>query len=84
MQVGLAVVLLVQISLFARTAWNFGTMENGFDPQSVLTFRVELPEAKYADEESDGVLSSLLTRIDGSPTLCRQERSIAFPSRNAS
>ncbi len=66
-QVGLAVVLLVQISLFARTAWNFGTMENGFDPRSVLTFRVELPEAKYSEERSTEFYRALLTRIDAVP-----------------
>ena len=51
-QVGLAVVLLVQISLFARTAWNFRTMESGFNPQGVLTFRMDLPAAKYTRERT--------------------------------
>ena len=67
-QVGLAVVLLVQISLFARTAWNFRTMETGFDPRGVLTFRVDLPETRYADAERiTQFYRALLTRIDGLP-----------------
>jgi predicted permease len=67
-QVGLAVVLLVQIALFARTAWNFRTMETGFDPRGVLTFRVDLPETRYADAERiTQFYRALLARIDGLP-----------------
>jgi len=66
-QVGLAVVLLVQISLFARTAWNFGTMESGFVPQGVLTFRMDLPAAKYTRERTSQFYRELLTRIDALP-----------------
>jgi putative ABC transport system permease protein len=67
-QVALAVVLLVQISLFARTAWNFRTMENGFDPRGVLTFRVDLP-ATYTEEKTTAFYRALLTRIDSLPGL---------------
>jgi putative ABC transport system permease protein len=65
-QVALAVVLLVQISLFARTAWNFRTMENGFDPRGVLTFRVDL-SAEYSEESATAFYRTLLTRIDSLP-----------------
>jgi putative ABC transport system permease protein len=67
-QVALAVVLLVQISLFARTAWNFRTMENGFDPRGVLTFRVDLPPT-YTEEKTTAFYRALLTRIDSLPGL---------------
>ena len=67
-QVAVAVVLLVQIALFARTAWNFRTMETGFDPSGVLTFRVDLPEARYADAGTIAQFyRALLARIDGLP-----------------
>ena len=66
-QVALAVVLLVQISLFARTAWTFRTMENGFDPRGVLTFRVDLPATKYSDEQTIAFYRTLLTGIDALP-----------------
>jgi predicted permease len=64
-QVGLAVVLLVQISLFARTAWSLRTIESGFDPQGLLTFRIELPAAKYSEEMTAQFYRALLTRIEG-------------------
>jgi predicted permease len=65
LQVALAVVLLVQIALFARTAWNFRTMETGFDPSGVLTFRVDLPATRYADAETiTQFYRALLARID--------------------
>jgi putative ABC transport system permease protein len=67
LQVALAVVLLVQISLFARTAWNFQTMESGFDPRGVLTFRIELPAAKYSEEMTSQFYRALLTRIESLP-----------------
>ncbi len=66
-QVGLAVVLLVQISLFARTAWNFRTMESGLNPQGVLTFRMDLPAAKYTRERTSQFYRELLMRIDALP-----------------
>jgi predicted permease len=66
-QVALAVVLLVQISLFAKTAWNFRTMENGFDPRGVLTFRFDLAAAKYNEEKTTAFYRALLTRIDSLP-----------------
>jgi predicted permease len=67
-QVGLALVLLVQISLLARTAWNFRMMETGFDPRGVLTFRVDLSESRYADAaRAEQFYRALLARIDGLP-----------------
>jgi predicted permease len=67
-QVGLAVVLLVQIALFARTAWNFRTMETGFDPRGVVTFHVDLPDTRYADAERiTQFYRALLARIAGLP-----------------
>jgi putative ABC transport system permease protein len=66
-QVGLAVVLLVQISLFGRTAWSFRTIESGFEPRGVLTFRVDLPAAKYNEEATAQFFRALLTRIESLP-----------------
>lgn len=66
-QIGLAVVLLVQISLFARAAWDFRTMDSGFNPQNVLTFRMDLPGEKYSSEQTVRFYRELLTRIDALP-----------------
>ena len=65
-QVALALVLLVQISLFARTAWNFRTMKNGFEPRGVVSFRVELPR-RYSEQGATEFYRALLARIDGLP-----------------
>ncbi len=48
-QVGLAVMLLVQIGALARTAWTLRTMAMGFTEEGLLTFRLELPAPAYAD-----------------------------------
>ena len=66
-QVGLAVVLLVQISLFARIAWNFRTTDVGFDPRGVLTLHLDLPAARYTDERTTQFYRTLLARIDALP-----------------
>jgi predicted permease len=66
-QVCLAVVLLVQISLFARAAWTFRTMESGFNPRGVLTFRMDLPPATYTRERTTQFYRELLARIDALP-----------------
>ena len=49
MQVGLAMVLLVQVGLLAKTAWNFQRADNGFDSSQLLTFSVDLPDDRYPD-----------------------------------
>jgi putative ABC transport system permease protein len=64
-QVALAMILMVQIALIGRTAWQFRTAEHGFDPAKVVTFRIALPEAKYPDATRiTQFYNELMTRID--------------------
>ena len=49
-QVALAIVVMIQVAVFARTAWALSHVEKGFDPEGVLTFRIELPQASYPDD----------------------------------
>lgn len=67
-QVALAAVLLVQIAMVTRTTWTFRTMETGFDPRNVLTFRLDLSPERYAGEAGiTGFYRALLARLDALP-----------------
>ena len=67
-QVALAMILMVQIVLVGRTAWNFRTAEYGFDPTQVVTFRVDLPKLKYPDATRIAQFyTDLLDRIEAVP-----------------
>jgi putative ABC transport system permease protein len=68
LQVGLAVVLLVQIVLMGRMAWTIRNATFGLDPAQVLTFNMDVSPARFADPESvTRFYSALLDRIDALP-----------------
>ena len=67
-QVAVAVVLLVQVALLARTAWNLKQAALGFDPRQLLTLHVDLSSARYGDPERRVQFSrDLLARIESLP-----------------
>jgi putative ABC transport system permease protein len=47
-ETALALVLLVGSGLTVRSFWRARTTDLGFDPANLLTFRLSLPQAKYA------------------------------------
>lgn len=68
LQVGLAVVLLVQVVLMGRMAWTIRNATFGLDPAQVLTFKMDVSPARFADPESiTRFYSALLDRIDALP-----------------
>ncbi|HLG56115.1 MAG TPA: ABC transporter permease [Vicinamibacterales bacterium] len=68
LQVGLALVLLVQVAFVARTAWGFRTAVSGFDASRLLTFRVDLSDSRFTTPARiNQFYSDLLTRIDSLP-----------------
>jgi putative ABC transport system permease protein len=44
-----ALVLLIGAGLLIKTFWNLRSVEPGFNPDHLLTMRVELPEARYRE-----------------------------------
>jgi putative ABC transport system permease protein len=48
-EMALAVVLLVGAGLMLRTLWSLQRIDLGFNPSGVLTMRIALPGASYAD-----------------------------------
>jgi putative ABC transport system permease protein len=50
-QVSLALMLMVVAGLVVRTVINLQQLELGFDPDGVLSMRLDLPETKYGENE---------------------------------
>jgi predicted permease len=68
LQVGLAVVLLVQIALLGRMAWTIRGATFGLDPAQVLTFKMDISPARYPTPDSvTRFYSGLVERIDALP-----------------
>jgi putative ABC transport system permease protein len=50
-ELAVALVLLVGAGLLIKTFWNLRSVGPGFNPDHLLTMRVELPEARYKETE---------------------------------
>lgn len=48
-ELAIALVLLIGAGLLIKTFWNLRSVAPGFNPERMLTMRVELPEARYKD-----------------------------------
>jgi putative ABC transport system permease protein len=67
-QVSLAVVLLVGASLLIESMFHLLHQSAGFDPQGVLAFNLDLPDARYGKpEQSADFFKNLLEKIRAVP-----------------
>ena len=57
-QISLALTLMVVASLLTRSVINLQTRPLGFDPDGILTLRVDLPEASYGGAEARRIFFS--------------------------
>ena len=68
LQVGLAVILLVQVVLLGRLGWTITDTTFGFDARQVLTFKMDVSSARFADNDSlTRFYSALLERVQALP-----------------
>lgn len=79
-EVALAMVLLVGAGLMFRSLRAMETVDLGFEPREVLTFRVTLPPARYGTpEERSGLLAELERRVEALPGVRRAGATQVLP-----
>ena len=84
-EVALALMLLVGAGLIVRSFDRLTSVEPGFDPRNVLTFRMRLPDAKY--KETSQALAfgrTAMSRVASLPGVERVAVSSGFPLGRAS
>ena len=48
-EIALALVLLIGAGLLIKSIWSLRTIHPGFEPENLLTMRIELPESRYKE-----------------------------------
>jgi putative ABC transport system permease protein len=48
-EIALALVLLIGAGLLIKSLWRLRTIDPGFNPEGLITMRIELPEARYRE-----------------------------------
>ena len=67
-EVSLALTLMAGAGLMVRSLWALLRVDPGFDPRSVLTLRIELPEARYSNgDQRINFFRTLLEKIQVLP-----------------
>jgi putative ABC transport system permease protein len=79
-EVALALVLLMGAGLLMRSFYQLQSIDLGFDPHDVLTFRTNLPQAKYkSDEQQAAFYHRALERIRALPGVAVAGAAQIFP-----
>src|SRR4030095_1938134 len=79
-EVALTLMLLVAAGLTIRSFERLTSVEPGFDPQNVLTFRLRLPDAQYKDaSQTFAFLSEAVARVSTVPGVESVDIATGFP-----
>ena len=79
-EVALALVLLSGAGLLMRSFYSLASVDTGFDPHGVLTFRVNLPQAKYPkDEQQLALFDRALDALRALPGVASAGAASIFP-----
>ncbi|HSE34210.1 MAG TPA: ABC transporter permease [Pyrinomonadaceae bacterium] len=79
-EVAVALLLLVGAGLTLRSFERLISVEPGFDPQNVLTFRLRLPDAKYKDaSQTFAFLNDTAAKVAALPGVERVALATGFP-----
>jgi putative ABC transport system permease protein len=79
-EVALALVLLSGAGLLMRSFYRLQSVDTGFDPHGVLTFRVNLPPAKYGkDEQQLALFDRALDNLRALPGVTSAGAASLFP-----
>jgi predicted permease len=79
-EVALALMLLVGAGLTIRSFDRLTSVDPGFDPQNVLTFRIRLPDGKYKEAaQTFGFLGEAMSRVSVLPGVNHVAVATGFP-----
>src|SRR3954469_8299222 len=79
-EVALALILLCGAGLLMRSFYRLESVDPGYDPHGVLTFRTNLPGAKYkTDEQQAGFYRRALERLRALPGVSAAGAAALFP-----
>ena len=82
-EVALAMVLLVGGGLLVRSFSRLLSVSPGFNPENVLTFRIQLPDAKYPKKENNqAFFRELLARVTALPGVDSAGAVLSLPLNN--
>lgn len=68
-QIAIAVMLLSTGTLLVESYRRLRQVDTGFDAKNMLTFRIELPRARYSDQQLRTFFNDLQSRIGALPTV---------------
>src|SRR5262249_10764100 len=68
-QIALTLLMLVAAGLFIQTLSNLQSIQVGFNPERLLTFRLNAPQAGLKDAEVVGLYNDLQTRFAALPSV---------------
>jgi putative ABC transport system permease protein len=84
-EVALALMLLIGAGLTVRSFHRLTSVEPGFDPQNVLTFRMRLPDAKYKEaSQTFAFCREAMSRVAALPGVETVAVATGFPLGRAS
>jgi predicted permease len=78
-QIALSLVLMIGAGLFVRTLRNARAINPGFDPQHVLTARIDVGRQSYSKQQGRLFYQQLIERIESSPGVQAASLGIAVP-----
>ena len=79
-EIALALMLLVGAGLIIRSFTRLTSVEPGFDPRNVLTFRMRLPDGKYKEaSQTFAFCREAMSRVSALPGVERVAVSTGFP-----
>ena len=83
-QVALSLVLMIGAGLFVRTLRNSRAIDPGFDPDHVLTARIDLGRQSYTKQQGRLFYQQLIERMEASPGVQSASLAIVVPLSGSS
>jgi putative ABC transport system permease protein len=78
-EIALAVILVIGSGLMIRAFWKLQQVQTGFDPASVVSFSLNLPAAKYDNNQRFQFINSLEQKLSSIPAATASSMATGLP-----